>query len=268
MKKLFKKILPKSVWNFLRHYRAIVVDRVSNFGSSICTISYCGFTLYYSAGTILIKKIRNGKIFEEEMCKSISDRLSAKDKPILLDIGANIGLISLYVLSKVPSVKIFAFEPGPDQNKHFGITIEKNNLKNSITLSNKAVGEREERKKFMTHFSPDSSGDGFVDTGRAGEPIAIEVEVTTIDSWWKNNGMPKVDVVKIDIEGAELLAFRGATEFLKQARPVIYFEVEPKNLVAYGYTADDVLNWFKTQSYTVRVLQAEGKQDTYIAEPK
>ena len=280
IKNFFKKILPKSLWNFLRHHRAILRDRATNFGSAQCHIPYRGYDLCYTAGTILIKKIRNEKIFEEKMCKAIEAELSLHNQPVFADIGANIGLISLYILSKLPQARIYAFEPGPSQNEQFRRTIARNGLEKSVTLSNYALGEKSGTVNFFTHFSPDSSGDGFMDTGRAGEPISITVPMISFDEWWAKTGKPRISVMKIDTEGAELLVLRGASHVLKELRPVIYLEIEPKNLRVYSYSRNDILKWFfEDHAYTLHTLDGElcttenfekfiGHYDTYVARPK
>lgn len=270
--------MPKWAWNFLRHYRGITRDWLLNKGAAVCHIDYCGYRLCYSPGTILIKKIRQGKIFEEKMCKSIVGELNKSPEPVFLDVGANIGLISLYVAAKTPHVKIFAFEPGPHQNELFNKTIAVNNLGRTINLSEKVLGNKNGVVTFISHFSQDCSGDGFIDTGRAGEPIPVEVPITTIDHWWNEIGRPRVTVMKIDIEGAELWALEGAVDFLQQAKPTIFMEIEPKNLKVYPYTRDDIFKWLSANDYALYTMDNHlcteknwdsfvGTYDTYVARP-
>ncbi len=269
---------PKRVWNFLRHYQAIVKDRIMNGGSALCHIPYCGYDLWYGAGDILIKKIRPSRIFEEKMCKAITSELPPSGA-VFLDVGANIGLISLYVASHAPGTCIYAFEPGPQQHRYFAMTIQKNALSHRITLSPQALGNKEGMVQFITHFSPDSSGDGFFDTGRAGEPIPVDVQMITFDLWWKRAGKPRVDVMKLDTEGSELWILEGATEFLENVRPVLFLEIEPKNLVVYPHTRDDILVWLQQHKYSLFTLGGEectrenfasfiGRYDTYVARPE
>ena len=279
IKKTIKKILPKKLWNFLRHYKEIVRDFALNRGKEVCRISYVGFTLCYGRGSILIKKIRSGKIFEEEMCEKIVEELKKQPGTSFLDIGANIGLISLYVQSKLPNIQTYAFETGPHQLEYFGKTISENHLEKKIILSGKAFGNGTKKVTFMTHFSQDCSGDGFIDTSRAGEPIPITVDMITVDSWWNTIAKKtRIGVVKMDTEGAELWILQGAEKFLKEDKPIIFLEIEPKNLQVYPYKRDDILQWFLSHSYKLFTLDNEecavqnfasfiGKYDTYIARP-
>lgn len=278
LKDFVKKILPREVWNFLRHYQDIIHDWIVNKGVSTCSIDYCGFQLCYSPGTILINKIRHGRVFEEKMCRSIVVELNKSSEPIFLDVGSNIGLISLYVVAMIPEVSIYAFEPGPHQNEFLNKTIVKNHLDRKIILSDMALGNKDGTITFISHFSPDCSGDGFIDTGRAGAPIPVPVSVTTIDHWWRKNGQPNIGVMKIDIEGAELWALEGAVDFIEKVHPVIFLEIEPKNIQVYPYTRDDILKWFINHNYGIYTLDNHlctlenwdsfiGQYDTYIARP-
>ncbi len=279
LKKIAKEVLPKSAWNFLRHYHDISMDIILNRGARVCKIPYSGFTLCYGTGNALIKKIRGGKIFEKKMCESIVSNLKLKPQSGFLDIGANIGLISLYVHSKLPAVKIFAFEPGPHQAESFFETIKENHLNDKIILEAIALGNKLEKVAFMTHFSQDCSGDGLVDTNRAGETTPVAVQMSTLDSWYEKANRPQVGVVKIDTEGAELWVLQGGEKFISETKPIIYLEIEPKNLAVYPYTREDILKWFNTHQYELYTLGNElctednfktfvGKYDTYVAHPK
>jgi len=272
-------MLPKKVENLLHYRKEILRDVINNKGNKVCRVKYAGFTLCYGRGALLANKIQNGEIWEEKMCKKIVDEIQKKPGTSFIDIGANIGLISLYVLSVSPNTKIYAFEPGPHQFEYFKRTITENKLQEKILLSEKAVGNRNKKTSFMTHFSQVCAYDGFFDTNRAGGGTAVSVDMITLDSWSKSIDLSqRVGVVKMDTEGAELWILQGALKFLTEHKPVIFLEIEPKNLIAYPYTGTDIFNWFKSHSYRLFTVDGDectpqnfssflGKHDTYIARP-
>ncbi|MEL6555585.1 MAG: FkbM family methyltransferase, partial [Cyanobacteria bacterium J06621_11] len=129
------------------------------------TIKYKNIDLYYSKGTSIVEKhsanpVRFGGTYELLETIAIVDRLKSNSQPVLIDVGANIGLISINVLDLLPTTKIYAFEPGPHQYSLFKRTIDANALENKIVLSQKAIGKEEGTLSFAVHNNKHSSGDG------------------------------------------------------------------------------------------------------------
>ena len=232
---------------------------IDNFKPFIRKINYKGYIVYYSKGTSLIEingstPVRLGGVYEEQESEAIINELKKFDKPICLDIGANIGLITLNILARIPKAKIFAFEPGVHQNLLFKKTIEHNKLLDKVVLSNNALSYEPGEKSFAVHTSAHVSGDGFFDTGRAGEVNFITVSVTTLDNWWETASFPQINVVKIDTEGAELWILQGGKKFLSCCKPTIVFELYPPNLELYPYSAQDIVHWLNINNYTVETI--------------
>jgi len=219
----------------------------------IVNINYHGLKIYYSYGTSLIRRIKNSKsnIYEESTCKSITQFLNIKQNPNFIDVGANIGLISAYVLNHVPKVNIYAFEPGPHQYNLFNKTIIENKLEKRIKLYNLALSNTNGTMEFNIHSTQDVSGDGFYDTERAGKTNIINVEVLKLDDWWENNKKPNIDVIKIDVEGAELWILEGAVKMLKSCKPIIVLEICNLNYRNYPYTENEVLELLISNNYSV-----------------
>jgi hypothetical protein len=130
----------------------------------------------------------------------------------------------------------------------------------------------------MSHFSPDCSGDGLIDTGRAGEAFPVEINMITIDLWWANLSYPQINVVKIDVEGAELLVLKGGEKFIDKCGPIIFLEIEPKNLKVYPYKKEDILKWLNEHDYnlftmdnnlcTIENFNKYLSEDTFVARKK
>ncbi len=245
-------------------------------------IQYCGFDLYFGRRSGIVNRIRFGhltRVYEELLCNSIVADLKKTTNPVFIDIGANIGFISLYILSKLPDSKIYAFEPGPSQHKLLGITLFANKLEQNIILSNQAVGDSDEPREFYVHKDEFESGaDGILDTERGGETEKIFVPGVTLDSWWKRNESVHIDVIKMDTEGAELLILKGAEGIINALKPVLYLEISPLNLKKYPFKAIDILEWLNKHNYRVVtlggvVVNAENinslalTEDSFVARP-
>jgi FkbM family methyltransferase len=214
--------------------------------------NYCGYSLFYSKGTSLIERIRETGAYEQSTCDIIDRLLKDKENPTVIDVGANIGLISLHILhSKKENATIYAFEPGEHQFSLFSRTIDKNNLAKKIHLSDIALSNKTGSADFYVHNTKHVSGDGFYDTERAGTTKKVTVKTQTMDDWWKENNKVHVDFIKIDTEGAELWVLEGARSIISTCRPFIVTEMNSINYKNYPYCEQEVLKVLTDLGYSV-----------------
>lgn len=220
-------------------------------------IIYRGFVLHYSKGTSLVHGISNGKVYEPAVTSRIVQALHISTGKNFLDIGANIGLISLNIIHEVPDATIIAFEPGVHQADLLSRTLTDNHLEDRISLNRIALGQEPGKADFVVHHSKHASGDGFKDTGRAGTSQIVKVPVTTLDIWWQTSGQPAIDVVKMDTEGAELMILHAATKFLSNCQPTLIMEIDHRNLKAYPYDATAIVSWLNKIGYRVETINGK-----------
>ena len=132
--------------------------------------------------------------------------------PVIFDVGANVGDWSAAILQRIPNARLFMFEPSPecrDQIMRLNLPIAK--------LEPCAVGEFNGRAALYRS----SVLDGSASLHARGETYfkdriydTIEVDVETLDAIIQHEGIDFVDFLKMDIEGHELAALRGAEEAL------------------------------------------------------
>lgn len=180
--------------------------------------------------------------FESETLKRYSELIKKGDT--ILDIGANVGVFSLLGSKIVGETgKIYAFEPSKNTFDALSENIQLNNIKNiypqRLALSNT------EGVIYLGTVENDALN--FIDknnvTGEA-------VDMLPLDKWLTINNLSKVNFIKIDIEGAELLCFKGATEMLKNTPPIIIMECNEKWCKRFDYTVFDLLQFLHTFGYT------------------
>lgn len=230
---------------------------IFSFLSKNKKINYKGFELCYSRGTTIVDRFKKDGDYEPKVVDCICRWLDGCTDPKLLDIGANIGMIALAVLSKVSKVKIYAFEPGPHQYELLKETILQNNLSDKIFPINVALSNFSGSSKFAIHVQKHASGDGFFDTKRGGKVKEINVNVETLDNWWNQNLCPKINFVKIDTEGSELWIFEGGRKFIEACKPVILLEIHPMNIKPYPYNVSDIYQFFIDVNYRITTLEGE-----------
>jgi FkbM family methyltransferase len=148
----------------------------------------------------------------------------------IIDGGAYHGAVSKQFLSCFPDAIIWAFEP---QKESFAV-LERNvsDIPN-IRPINFAISSTAAKKELHTTEKPYTSslfpraffGEKYYP--EATKPVGIEtVDVVTLDEWAQRQGIACIDIIKLDLQGHELEALKGAVELLKQTVRLVYTEVE------------------------------------------
>jgi Methyltransferase FkbM domain len=90
-----------------------------------------------------------------------------------------------------------------------------------------------------------------------GSRRATEVPVTTIDNFASRFSVPRIDLMKIDIEGNELHALRGAQKVIECDHPAIIMELNPVCLARDGAKPEDLFQFLRTRDYSIRNVDAD-----------
>lgn len=167
---------------------------------------------------------------------------------IVLDLGANIGYFTLIASKLVGSNgKIFSFEPDQKNYEYLTKNINFNNFKN-ISTFNKAVSSKNGKEKFYFcsydsghHTLKQPLGIEAYSKGRAYQEEYRIVETVAIDSFLAQNKID-VDIIKIDVEGAEALAFQGMSKTLSKPNIKIFMEYFPLLINKMGSSPKDMFN--------------------------
>jgi FkbM family methyltransferase len=216
---------------------------------------YAGFNLVHTRRNSLVERIEAQGAYEPCTIAAVTAAVAASTTHTFVDIGANIGLISLAVLASVPDARVFAFEPGPHQHGLLAETIRRNRLAGQLTLSALALSDHAGSAPFAVHSRRHAAGDGLLDTRRAGPARSIAVDTKSLDEWWVTSGRPPIDVVKLDTEGSELMILHGATELLGDCRPTLFLEIDERNLEPYPYGPQDVHAFLSARGYELEEIE-------------
>jgi FkbM family methyltransferase len=143
------------------------------------------------------------------------------DGSICFDVGSQIGFYPL--LCSFMGAKVFSFEANPEMVRMQTINVLLNNFQNQVTINPVAVSDRDGHAIF--YCQPNGwSGLSSLYKDDLNPGTKIEVKTITLDSYIQQNGIDKVDLLKIDIEGAEGMALRGLQDSLSrgQIRTIIW----------------------------------------------
>lgn len=162
------------------------------------------------------------------------------------DVGANVGYFSLLVATQRAGSLVQAFEPNPPIASLLEKSIALNGLADRVTVNRLAVGDRAGVLPFCLHDT--NTGHSRLATeGGAGD---IEVPVVVWDDWWtQKRPEPRIHCVKMDIEGAELLALGGMRQFLQRQKPALIVEAYDHQLREFGCTAASLKQFILDQGY-------------------
>jgi FkbM family methyltransferase len=177
-----------------------------------------------------------------------------------LDCGAHIGLFAMHMAAWAgPSGSVHAFEPFEPNAECLARSIEENRFAERVVLERAAVGAASGTSQlvFATHSL--NTGGGFIHRAGTELPPYHETRTVTLVALDAYPLRRPVSFIKIDVEGAEPLAMRGAERLLREDRPVILSEIHPYQLRAVSNTtADEYLAQMRGLGYVCRALGGNG----------
>jgi FkbM family methyltransferase len=178
---------------------------------------------------------------------------------IFFDVGTNAGLFAISAAKKIGGKQVFAFEPCSSTCELLTRNLQLN-LVTDVHVAQTALGASVGGGVLQINAR---GKDGLNTLGQATHPKSQvvgqeDVRVTTVDVFMKDHNISRVDVMKVDIEGAELMLFRGARELLERAdAPLILYEGFGFLTRGFGYHPVEILWLLESCGYSLFVLNSE-----------
>ena len=174
----------------------------------------------------------------------------------VLDVGAHVGIFTVLLARwSGPSGHVFAFEPTPVTRAALTDHLHLNGVEDRVTVCPLAVSDNE-GKSFVYTVSNSPENTLSPVHGRLTNASAIAIEMTTIDAFCARRQICP-DLIKIDIEGFELHALRGAKRTLTKHRPVVVVELHPMNWPEIGVDRRQVAELLKELRYQLTPLDGQ-----------
>ncbi len=188
-------------------------------------------------------------------------RFGVREGDTVLDVGANFGLYCYHLSRAVgPSGRVLAFEPLPEASATLGLVVRLLGLSN-VRVFQKGCADETARVAF--EIPVQSSGaiaagqayiglrnddrEGRADQVRWAKTMRVFGDVVRLDDFLPE--LDSVSFIKCDIEGAELLAFRGAAKTISRHFPSVICEINPWFLEGFGIDIDDLTGFFFERGY-------------------
>jgi FkbM family methyltransferase len=178
----------------------------------------------------------------------------------VLDIGANIGFFTLHMAAMVgPTGHVYAYEPLDQNAALLEQSARENGLEERISLRRRAVGA-EPGEAEIVFLSLDAgaqnSGGAYLSTASRAVPTRHELLRTRVVALDVETFVRPVRFIKVDVEGAEPLVFRGGRQLLSEDRPIILSEINPGQLgKVSAVTPRELISEMETIGYECVLLE-------------
>jgi FkbM family methyltransferase len=175
---------------------------------------------------------------------------------VFVDVGANDGYYTLFAAQRVgPSGRVVAVEPSTRERANLEHNIARNGLGNVTVIPlalGAACGTAELCLAQSAHSGHNTLG-RFANDGVKAESVE-QVTVRTLDSLAGEVLLDRIDVMKIDVEGAEASVIAGARDVLAATKPLIVLEISDKALRGQGSDAKQLIALLRELDYEIAVF--------------
>lgn len=167
--------------------------------------------------------------------------LSEIASPVCVDVGANVGHYSNKILSVAPGARIIAFEPHPRNYEKLNSSLGR---LDNVRLYNFACGDVKGDLELFDYRSQDRSSHaslyrGVIESIHKAESVSHRVPVVKLDDILNSEGINKIDLLKIDVEGHEMRVLIGAENHIRKGLvDCIHFEFNEMNVVSRVFFKD------------------------------
>jgi FkbM family methyltransferase len=175
-------------------------------------------------------------------CKSV------RHGEIILDIGANIGYYSLLASKRIGNQgKVYAFEAAPETFRKLSANIQRNAMTNVVAINLAITNFRGTIDLHIadTRNTGMSSIAAFAD--ESGETVTVPCD--TLDNIANDHSLDRVDRIKIDVEGAEMMVLKGMENTLRKYTPVIHIELIDSRLKDAGSSLAELWSYLLSLGY-------------------
>jgi len=186
----------------------------------------------------------------EKKIRNLEQLFKLDEKLTIIDIGANIGSISLPLARCFKKSKIFSIEPTNyafkklTKNLHLNKDLKKNILLNQLFLS-----KVKRPTKVWSSWNFDNNDDKHKQ--HLGTLHSIKKKsYLSLTNFITFNKIKKVDFIKLDVDGHELDVLKSGEKFLKNKKPIIFIEIAPYLYPEFGYKCSKLITYIKKLKYS------------------
>ncbi|HSU65924.1 MAG TPA: FkbM family methyltransferase [Tepidisphaeraceae bacterium] len=180
---------------------------------------------------------------------------------VCMDVGANLGEMALHMAGRVgPSGRVYAFEPVPSVMDRLRLHAERNQVQAILEPVPLALSDRcgEEEIAFA---GADADNQGLASLVQGGRPETSHHQIiptSTLDEFVSSRGIERLDLIKVDIQGAEMRFLAGAEQTLRRYGPELLIEISPDDLAGAGANSRDLCLRIESLGYRIHRVARDG----------
>ena len=186
----------------------------------------------------------------ERKISNLKTLLSEKDGTLtMIDIGANIGSVSLLLASIFKNSKIFAIEPTDYAYNKLSNNLKLNEeLKSRVFLRQLFISNNKKPEKVWSSWNFDKSNKKHQKHLGTLKEIKQNAYVK-LDQFIKDENLKNIDFIKLDVDGYELDVLISGEDFLIKNKPIIFIEIAPYLYPEFGYNCQELINFIQRLNY-------------------
>jgi FkbM family methyltransferase len=206
-----------------------------------------GMTMRVAWNDYVSRNILTSGYYEPEIIRIFEKFL--RPGMVLFDVGGHVGQYSLVGSRLVGDTgSVHSFEPDPRTFAWLKSNVEANRLTNVHVNQMALAGETGEKQFFFA--TPKDIGSNSLSKPSNFSGRTAIVRCMTIDDYMKEHGLTRVDMMKIDVEGAESFVLAGASSILNMAeKPLIVIEFEEARQKAFGNSCEKLATLLRARGY-------------------
>jgi FkbM family methyltransferase len=177
------------------------------------------------------------------------------------DVGGNIGAVATHLAKNVgPTGRVHVFEPVPDLRARLDKNLARNGWGRVVSVHQCALSNATgEARLAVAGLDADNQGlASLVAAGTDRLTGTLTVRTVTLDDFVAERRIDRIDFMKIDIQGAELLLLEGGRQTLAELRPELIVEVSPADMAGIGKNSRDLLRALEGCGYRIHELRRNG----------
>ncbi len=187
--------------------------------------------------------------FFDESLHSLKKLVDKGD--VILDVGANIGITTLYLADKTGETgKVYSFEPDAYNYKQLKKNISLNSFRN-VEAYNIGLGHESGSFKLFVVNTGNRGRNTILNEKEIAGKDFCHIKIGKLDVWVTEQKISRLNLIKIDVEGFEYNVLLGAENSIKKFKPKLFIELDDNNLKYQGHSARELVSLLEKFGYKV-----------------